>query len=176
MREIDGDLADLGLHLHPHRHRDIAGHQLRVPDRPRPRALDVVLVDIETAEFVAHHPAFVSGAFKALTLTGSQDGAAAIAEAKVVAMPAVKDRHLQRATSTAGDLALEQQIRGEVIDRAAQIAGIDRGDRFRRSRRDAAAWRAVALIGDLVMNHDTVARGFAVETLGMWDVGRLVPA
>ena len=91
-------------------------------------------------------------------------------------MAAVEYRHPQIAASTARDLALEQQIGGQVIDGAAQLIGLHRGNRFFGRRQRAATGRAVALIGNTVVHNDAVARGLAVETLGVWGIGLLLAA
>ena len=90
-------------------------------------------------------------------------------------MAAVEHRHPQIAAAAPRDLTLEHQIGGQIIDRAGELAVVDRRHRLLGWRGDAAVGHAAGAKLDAQMLHRAVAVGLAVEGDGMRHIADLAP-
>src|SRR5258708_7554298 len=82
--------------------------------------------------------------------------------AQVVAAAAFVYCNDERAVTGTRELALDQEIRGQIVDRPARLGSADRRD---RRRRGAAVDGAVAAVVDAVTAIDPIAPGLVVECL-----------
>src|SRR3984893_2143074 len=122
--EIGVDGANLRVQSHPHWHHHISGQQRRVPDYAVARTL--VLLGCRGAAKMARHQTRDGAALQTLTVLGREHLLSGISENQIVAIAAVKNRCGERACLLGGDLALESEIRGKVVDGAACCCGRDR--------------------------------------------------
>jgi hypothetical protein len=123
-REITLHLTECSIELHPHGHHAVACDHLGIPDLALPVGV-LVAIRIDH-DILTHDFADLRRTGEVLVPISRQCFPLNIGEAKIIEPTAIEDGNNEGSGAAMGELALNDEIRRELVDGAADLLRRDR--------------------------------------------------